>query len=145
MKTLFFVLITLVLLVSNPVKSQDTASTVSNTERIIDKYIDKTADALQSLAETLKVPAEHVYGILVKQSVTVGIVESFLFGFGLVFFLFSLWLGYKDEWDGGLPIILTIISSIILVVGVFVFAFEGLPRMLNPEYYAIQKILDVLQ
>lgn len=41
-------------------------STVNQVERLVDKYSDKIAGVITSLAEQLKVPAEHVYNVYKK-------------------------------------------------------------------------------
>ena len=50
------------------VTAQDTV-TDSDTEKLIDKYSEKISATVTSLAETLKQPATHVYGLLVRQQV----------------------------------------------------------------------------
>ena len=43
--------------------------TNSDAEKLFDKYTGKFAVAIEELAESLKVPAEHVYNILIKDQI----------------------------------------------------------------------------
>lgn len=101
---------------------------------------------INGLAQSLKVPATHVYSVMIKQQ-TVGaitwlIVDIFLFLVAL-FFIIVWTLDKKDdrnEW-WGVPVVFIIIFLIFIffnlsnIVGGFV----------NPEYGAIKEIISFVK
>jgi predicted PurR-regulated permease PerM len=82
MKKVFLLLaMSFTLLSTAQEKVQDSvqvSTTVTEAERVIDKYSEKITTAIGSLAESLAVPAEYVYKILVKQAVVDSVVELLL-------------------------------------------------------------------
>jgi hypothetical protein len=132
------------------VSAQEKETPISETERIVDKYIDKTGDIINGLAEKLAVPAEHVYGVLVRQQIVQGVVWSVYLGFFILLFLFGLFGGLKydmefADWDEfsrwKLIIVISVLFSVIGFIGFFT---DGLPSLINPEYGAIKEIMEAL-
>ena len=78
--------------------SQEKETPITETERIVDKYIDKTGEILSNLAEQLKVPAEHVYGVLVKQQKINGLTGIIAFVMGVFIFIISF-ITDKEDWE----------------------------------------------
>lgn len=123
----------------------------SETERIVDKYVDKIGDAVDKLAESLSVPAEHVYGVLVKQQMVIAYTSiGSLLIFALLIFI-SVSLGNKwdrdwDDWDEfSVYKLWTITFSSFFIISLLVSVLSGVPKLLNPEYGAIREILDVIK
>lgn len=111
-------------------------------EQIIDKYLDKAETAIISLANTLKVPAEHVYSVLVRQHYIRGL--GILIGTIVITILFIILtiLASKDYYENiGLDIGSTCLGILDLAL-IVIFIIDGLPMLLNPEYYAIKVIMS---
>jgi hypothetical protein len=145
MKKLILVLFAFVSLnVDAQVNSLDSVN-ITETERIIDKYSGKLATSITSLAEILKVPASHVYGIMVKNQflngVSIFIVCCFLIladTTSIVPLFFSE--EYRREF-WGLPFIITIVVAFFLLI----FIPDAISQTFNPEYGAIKEIMNFVK
>jgi len=170
-------LIVLTLLFSQLAVGQTVASVIDSTKSVVSNAIDSTKtavkkgigivdtssnfkmvytdikDGITALALGLRVGAEHVYMVLVKQQIVYAIVYLIVGLFAL--FLIVNWInGYKDtkqKWlDGdmtGLGVIKTIqifIAGIMFIV--FLFHIDSIVMgFVNPEYGAIQEIIDIVK
>jgi len=120
-------------------------SNITETERIVDKYIDKAEDAINTLATALKVPAEHVYSVLVRQQVVNGIVSLVAVIVSCSLFIFFLYASEKEHIeDASFKNIACLIFGVFGFIALFVFFIAGLPSLCNPEYGAIREIMFVL-
>ena len=172
------ILIVLTLLFSQLAVGQTVASVIDSTKSVVSNAIDSTKTAVQkgvgivdtssnfkmvytdikdgisALASGLRVGAEHVYMVLVKQQIVYAIVYLIVGLFAL--FLIINWInGYKDtkqkwaedEGPTGLGIIKTlqiVIAGVML--GVFLFHIDTIIMgFVNPEYGAIQTIIDIVK
>jgi len=137
--------------------------------QVIDQVFDRTTEAVQYLAQALKVPAEHVYSVLVKQQIikSVSLLGSTIFV--ILLCCFVVLYSYKDwkktnldyntkndrkdlsynqydlddgywVWTIGFAIPIACIAFLVLV---FV-SGEILTGFINPEYGAIKDILNAL-
>jgi len=142
------------------VKNGVTAVDTSSNFRLI--YTDMK-EGIAALATSLKVGAEHVYIVIVKQQVvyaiTYTILDLFLLSFAL-FFLISFYRCYRHTLDkkhdwyrhdlhdhfglvGNLIIgILILILSFIIISHNLTYIVTG---FVNPEYGAIQTIIDIVK
>lgn len=128
-----------------------TSIQISDVERVVDKYVDKTAEALRGLADALKVPADHVYSVLIKQQYVKSISWIATGGislFVIIMVLFYGYLGIKYEWDGvvvgiivgagfilfGIPLFISISQLDVILTGFY-----------NPEYGAIKEISNLIK
>ena len=171
-------LIVLTLLFSQLAVGQTVASVIDSTKSVVSNAIDSTKtavkkgigivdtssnfkmvytdikDGITALALGLRVGAEHVYMVLVKQQIVYAIVHLIIGLFAL--FLIVNWInGYKDtkqKWsDGEAPTGLGIIKLIqIFIAGVmlivFLFHIDNIVMgFVNPEYGAIQEIIDIVK
>ncbi len=141
------VFLTVMLILSIAAYAQDSISKdipISETERIIDKYLDKTGEALSNLAQTLKVPAGHVYEVLVRQQIAQGI--SITLGAILISVLLIIVVrsGIKNDWDDEWQIPATIALCILWLIIICTTIFMAIPSMINPEYGAMKEIMDLL-
>jgi uncharacterized membrane protein YuzA (DUF378 family) len=170
-------LIVLTLLFSQLAVGQTVASVIDSTKSVVSNAIDSTKtavkkgigivdtssnfkmvytdikDGITALALGLRVGAEHVYMVLVKQQIVYAIVYLIIGLFAL--FLIVNWInGYKDtkqKWHDdditGLGIIKTIQIAIAgVMLGVFLFHIDNIVMgFVNPEYGAIQEIIDIVK
>lgn len=106
-----------------------------------------------ALASSLKVGAEHVYGVLVRQQIVNGVVYLIIFIMGM--FLIHNWIKkYKSDerWASGeeptglgIIRIFQIIAAFILVtVGIF-HIDTIMTGLINPEYGAIQDVIQMVK
>ena len=106
-----------------------------------------------ALASSLKVGAEHVYGVLVRQQIVYGIVYLIIFLMGVL--LINNWIRkYKsdEEWsDGDEPTGLGVIR-IFQVIVAFALLLIGIVNIdvimtgfINPEYGAIKDVIEMVK
>lgn len=131
-----------------PVFANNDSTVINENERLIDKYSEKVYSAMEQLAEQLKVPAQHVYGVLVKQAVVeawtilivavIGIILLSIFGPKFVKSLLK-----DDEVRGVLSMIISSLGLIMLTISIInLNTIVG--GFLNPEYYALKEILNLI-
>lgn len=123
-----------------------------------DKALDKAFNYIDAVAEKLGVAAEHVYGIMVKQQFVEGIttitmIPLMLLIFGFVFYKLITYTSknwddlYADDREVFFGI-MNIVVGIIFIITFIAFVVDvpgAIGRLVNPEYYAIKEILDVLK
>ncbi len=128
---------------------KETANNVdtSSTFRLI--YTD-AKDAIKGLASALKIGAEHVYEVLVKQQIVYAIVWLITFVVSLIFIInFFKALKSSEKWGDGSDIYLLgvvrvfqgIIFIIILIISIFHFD-TIVTGFVNPEYGALTDIMN---
>jgi len=132
---------------------EQTAANVADVKEAVDAVKQATTqvnptvvyftEKLQELAKSLKVPAEHVYSVLVKQQIvfswtltTINIIVLLL--------VIGLWIALlldkknQDEW-WGVPVFFTV-AFIALFAGTIHLIVSG---FMNPEYGAIKEIMQL--
>ncbi len=125
---------------------QDESSAVTE---VVDKVFDRTTQAIQELADVLKVPAEKVYSILVKQqvvkAVTLVIVDVIIVAF-LLTFTVRIWKWAKQcsEDSGGGSYFVALVMTEIPFIVVFCSLQTVVMGLINPEYGAIKEILTFI-
>jgi hypothetical protein len=114
------------------------------------KIYDKATEYIDSIAQSLGVAAEHVYGILVRQQIADGVTTLIIFGVLLAVFGTVVGVSLKKaNWSeddvycyvalfGGIAL------AFIFVIGCFESA-GAIKQLINPEYYAIKEIMDVIK
>ena len=134
------------------VKEIDTSSTFKT------MYSD-FKQGIVALASSLKVGAEHVYGVLVRQQIVYGIVYLIILLIGV--YLTSNWLkNYKNKdelWTGpdrfgsseptGLGVfrsIQIVVAATMLMIGI-VNINNIMTGFINPEYGAIQDVIEMVK
>jgi len=124
-------------------KVDETVATVEKSTQEVNATVVYFTEKLEELAKSLKVPAEHVYKVLVKTQVIKGytwLVINILF----ILIVIGLWIALirdeknQDEW-WGVPIAATVLFFIslyftlnIITAGIF-----------NPEYGALKEIMSL--
>lgn len=139
------ILISFLLIVGTIAYSQSDSISLqpkSETERLIDKYLEKAEVAVTSLASTLKVPAEHVYSVLVRQQKVIAISEIVGTGIITLIFCISLTIGVYTKWEFEPLVAITVISGFATLIFLVIVIAQGIPKLLNPEYGAIQEIMS---
>ena len=149
------------------------AEQLSTTERIVDKYSGKLMGVITSLAESLQVPVEHVYKVLVLQQVAEGI-SGILPLLGLIICIIMLksqynnvgWSDssfYNEDWEGEtnaekkvkwrekqfshrsiLFIATSLICSVFFIITLHTLS-DSIIQIVNPEYGAIQEIFELVK
>lgn len=146
-------------------------NTLTEAERLIDKYGGKVYDVIQGLADQLKVPAEYVYKVYTNQFFASGLIAIIMTSFFLIFGLtlivkcvrnYSIGCkkfneekekkytsdDYCETFKGVSQVIGTVLGVIMLlasVIAIIVTGPESLTQMVNPEYYTIKEILSLVK
>lgn len=111
----------------------------------IKQYIDE-------LAQSLGVAAEHVYEILVRQQISDGIITIIATSLVWAALATAFYKAVKrdDFYEGKVTV--TFIIGVASGVGIFfaliIGSFESIAavkQLINPEYYAIREIMDVIK
>ena len=152
MKRVVFLSMLLMLSISSISFAQETKTELTNdavATQVVDKFFENTTEAIKELASALKVPAEHVYQILVKQQVVEGIVNLIvviillLLTTGLSFWAYKAF-DEDSEAQFAAALISLLIVGILFIIFTVTFFSEGLPHWLNPEYGALKEILEAI-
>ncbi|PEF30354.1 hypothetical protein CON39_11825 [Bacillus thuringiensis] len=123
---------------------------------------DKAFQYIDAVAEKLGVAVDKVYEVMYKQMIVEGVMHAVtavtsvaIVTFGLKYFLKLLsYLEKKDDenWQEdrwGIFIIITWIVYIILVIVSIISLYLDIPmaigKLVNPEYYMIEEIKDMLK
>jgi hypothetical protein len=115
-----------------------------------------------ALAETLHTTGEHLWGVLVRQGVAEGVgslVLALLCLVVLVVCYKTIRWAYKtaptDEstsvydtaWKARYltPAIISAVGGVLSGIGLFVNLYQGVMWAVNPEYFALEKVLSLFQ
>lgn len=153
-------LLVITIILSIPVFAQDSTKVDPNV-----KYVtEKIEHGISVLSAKLKQPAEHVYTVLVKQQAIKARTNAAFSMFCLILTIVSLSLYSKHykiyrltnkdrtshDYDNALEstfvtyVVIGCITGFAWLISTIAFIFDSLPRLLNPEYYAIGEILNIL-
>jgi hypothetical protein len=111
-----------------------------------EKVINKATEYIDSIATKLGVAAEHVYELLIKQAIINGVRDLVMFVVLSVvaFFLGKLTLRASKSFDYDMVAPIIGATAIIALVMAIACLYAGVGELINPEYYAIKEILDVI-
>ena len=108
---------------------------------------------ITALAASLKVGAEHVYEVLVKQQIVYSIIWTIVLIIGITFI--SIWLyRYKDEeeeWTDGDATALGVFRTMQVFLGsiLFIIGIMNIDTIItgfiNPEYGALKDVIEMVQ
>ena len=103
-------------------------------------------DAVVSIGKSIGVAAEHVYNVLVKKYVVMGVKELMIFVGGVILLIVGLIIWLKKTGKDG-PITYSLIApAAMFLIGVIMMINVNYDNMLmgliNPEYGAIDYILE---
>jgi hypothetical protein len=105
----------------------------------------KLEDAMAEMAKGLGIAAKHLYIVLVKQQIADGIVTAVGCLIGLILLGILMWKGTK--WlakNEMLEFVIFIIFPLGGFIGCMFGFFYGVKHIINPEYYAIQDIMNFI-
>ena len=125
----------------------------------VNQVVDNVSNKVVALAEALKVPAEKVFIVMVKQQFIVALSESFSLSIFFIIFLLSILTllnknsheyNYDDKFRdfnarGYITLMLSIIFGAIFTVNLFTSSDAILTGFFNPEYGAIQEIIEMIR
>lgn len=149
MKNIF--IITLILTQLSVFAQDSTTAKISEVERVVDKYVDQTTEALKGFAEALQVPAEHVYSVLMKQQYVKAITWIATGGISLCVIMMVLFFGYigtKHEWDDIVVGLVVVLGCVLFAIPLFISISQLdviLTGFYNPEYGAIKEISNLIK
>lgn len=114
------------------------------------KVYNDVKGALVGLGAALKVGAEHVYGIFIKQQIINAIVWSVIFILMAIILLKSLHIMCKEiDWNEvQVKTVMALVFTIFSTIGVIVCLCHTdviVTGFCNPEYGAIQEIMDKIK
>jgi hypothetical protein len=115
---------------------------------------EKIFEALAVLAGKLGTTAEYLWGVMVRQAQVSGIMNLIAAVFLLVGLVVLIrvtvknWKGWwdqagEDEYQGAL-VFCAIIAHMIIIIPLWVCFDAAIYRLINPEYFALAKILSAL-
>jgi hypothetical protein len=111
------------------------------------------APLLEKLAKQLGTTVEYLWGILVKQAMIASCIDIFqyiILGVATYFFVKitkKYWLiGEEKNWDNFWVIIPGLVGMALLIIWIAAFFCiqNTISGFLNPEYWALQKILGLI-
>jgi hypothetical protein len=145
-------LLSISVLVSAQDVKPEKVTVADQTSQIIDKVFDKTTEAITNLATALKVPSEHVYAVLVKQQQVRGISIIIALVLSVIISIISFKALQKrigsDKYGYGendLYWTILVASLILLLIFSILTIVLALPAILNPEYGAMQEIIQAIK
>lgn len=135
-----------------PQSAQESITTLPDSAELTFKTVYSDVKAgLSALGESLKVGADHVYTVLVKQQLvnSVFLLIEFLFGIILIFMSIKIFNKLTSEqWECPTPYNLTCIISGITGLIIFIIPLIKLDVIItgfiNPEYGAINEISKMI-
>ncbi len=139
----------------NNVKAEaDTLLANADTSTVSKQIYSDVKSAINSIAAGLKVGAEHVYTVLVKQSIVEAITYMVVLLFG-IFVICNWFKAYKSDEDWlaknddpavlGIVRIIQLLFSIILIITGVVNIDTIVTGLINPEFGAISRILEIIK
>lgn len=124
-----------------------------------DKLVGKASEYIDAVATKLGVAAEHVYGLLVRQQITEGIVDI-ISGVAITAVITALIVFTANKLKGKLKfntadeidmMAMLLFGGIglmffggLLCAG-FLLTTDGIKHVINPEYYAIKEIIEAVK
>lgn len=154
-----FALLTIALMFSIQSFAGDTTDTKVDTSKItVTKVYGDVKTALVALGSALKVGTEHVYKVLVTQSIVEALVYVVLFILGIIASLIcynrvkKALLEYEsedgDDGKGNTNVVFAVVWGIAGVIMLMVFVFNlgaTITGLFNPEYGALNKIISLIK
>lgn len=160
MKTLrigvLFTIVTLLTAIITFGQADSTKVESAQPELTKEKVYQDVKEVLTQLGSALKVGSEHVYGVLVLQQVTKGVIWIIIFVVSIILLLISYNQFQKLEFDNYdsiepkkiVHLVFSIVTGVIGVI-IFIAAMFHVDTMvtgiINPEYGAIKEIVNLIR
>lgn len=108
---------------------------------------DKTAMLLQKLADKLGTTTEYLWGVMVRQAPVAGITDIIQYTIlGVCVYAFVRWLrsDKRDFTEGGSFVVALFIGTplVIIVIVAFFAISNTITAFANPEYWALQRVIN---
>jgi hypothetical protein len=114
--------------------------------------VDAIVNAIKPVAEKIGEGAAHLYQVYVRQvyvegvvCLTVGLPISLAVLVASIYILKSGMKAYQEDGEGEIRVGVACLLLLISLVSIAAFASDGVMRLLNPEYYAIDRILSTVR
>jgi len=127
----------------------NTAEAVNQSTEEVNATVVYFTEKLEELAKSLKVPAEHVYQVLVKQQIVSSIVDLAVFFVGVILVVLCFIVAFhkNTDWDepgfGPISSIIMGALSLILIIYGALSINSIISGFINPEYGAIKEIMSL--
>ena len=167
MKKLFTLLMALILTINvgfsqsqgdNGVTIQETptvmsvdSATLSETERIVDKYTDKVASGFNNLLEKTTPYAEEGFNMVVKLQKAKAFAKLMILFMGTIFLIWFMRVFPKadySEYDWNrwatLSVLIGILGLTCFIIGLFNL-YDAVLLFLAPEWYAVKEIMSLFK
>jgi hypothetical protein len=125
--------------------------TLSETERIVDKYTGKISDGFNKLVETATPYAEEGFVMVVKLQYAKAVANLSILFIGILF-LYWFYYNFKqsdfteEDWNRYATLsIITGIASIILLTMGLTNLYNAIMLLIAPEWYAVKEIINLLK
>lgn len=113
---------------------------------------DQIAAAITSLAATAGLLLQHLWEILTRQQIILGL-QQLLVGIAMIVGSIISYKLFRKFWqkkgmnnvDKYFTMAIFFVIALWLVVHGLQYSIDSLPRLLNPEYYALQESVKILQ
>ena len=122
--------------------------TAGATNAVVNNLFDKIGQAVQNMTPA----AQRLFALYVRQAY-IGGWEAIIGGGCLFLFGVLLWVAalrdsnWSGEWEGGgggAAFPLALFGCVAILGAIVVATFAGIPRLLNPEYFAWQSIIATI-
>jgi len=136
---------------SSIVIGNDTIAQVTdlNAEKIIDKYVAQTGDAINEILASVKSnftdEAEFVWESYIKMYKLNFYVALLILGLGLILLLCSFIMYWVTNWDWNEGPGVLFVVAIIVILGGAIATIACVPYLLVPEVYVIQDLLGLVK
>lgn len=98
-------------------------------------------EMIREITEAVKGVAPEVWAVLVKQAVIEGYSLLAAVGFTALMTAIGTFTWYASDERNEVAAVVAIVGLFAFVLFTAIFIGEGLPRILNPEYYAIMSLI----
>lgn len=140
-------------IVKGAVQSAKETAKEIDTSSVTKQIYSDVKQAVGAIASGLKVGAEHVYIILVKQQIVYSVNWLLFIVLGMIFIFNWLkkyksdekwWTSYDPTFLGIMRVFQLIIGAVMLIFGIFHIDII-VTGFINPEYGAIKEIMDLIK
>lgn len=124
---------------------------ITQAERIIDKYVDKTAEGLNTIVDKVTPMAEQGFEMAVKLQyaegyarLTIAFIMLILIGVCWRLFRYVQKSDWNEDEEGISAIIILWAAKIGFLIGSLVHIYRGIMRIVAPEWFAFEEIIKLI-